>query len=81
MKIELSVNKMATKTDDKPPEDLNLTTTTLFSDIIEEDFMDELAWQFASLLCRQCWQAWWKHGHGPFTSLIVEPIDHLFDAL
>jgi hypothetical protein len=44
-------------------------------------FADKVAWDLASLLCRRCWQPWWKHGHGPFGSLIDEPAIHLFDAL
>ena len=50
-------------------------------DSVSEASMDALAWDLAALLCRQCWQPWWKHGHGPFASIIDEPVDHLFDAL
>ena len=43
--------------------------------------LDSIAWESASILCRFCWHPWWKHGHGPFSSLVDKPVAHLFDAL
>jgi hypothetical protein len=45
------------------------------------DGFDSLAWQLATVLCRDCWRPWWMHGHGPFRVLIDQPTAHLFDAL
>jgi len=45
------------------------------------DGFDSLAWQLATVLCRDCWRPWWMHGHGPFRTLIDQPTSHLFDAL
>ncbi len=52
-----------------------------YGELVISAGVDELVWDLASLLCRECWQPWWKHGHGPFASLVDESVDHLFDAL
>lgn len=59
---------------------LKVTTAPPFTEAFIAAFGDQIAWDFASLLCRHCWQPWWKHGHGPFGPLVDEPAVHRFDA-
>jgi hypothetical protein len=33
-----------------------------------EESLEGLAWQVALVLCRTCWQPWWRHGYGPFSA-------------
>jgi hypothetical protein len=63
------------------PEDILIPTRREHPVDTGLDNFDNLAWQLAIVLCRRCWHPWWRHGHGPFKTLIEAPSPHLFDAL